>query len=245
MNDFKPQPVNRLRQQIEQQILEAIVSGQLADGDRLPSETELAERFGVARSTIREALNSLSSKGLIDKVTGVSGGSFIRLLDASRFAARLTELMRLVMLAGTADHHQLAAVREMVEVPACRLAAQHRTDAEAQRLLKITSAEKGLSPDDPSLADLDTEFHSIIAGASGNTILAAFVFALHAVAQPANRVPLDGGGRQVTAAHHVAIARAIERGDPEAAERAIRKHLAFLSQVTPSDSRRQRVREVV
>ncbi|MCA3749647.1 MAG: winged helix-turn-helix transcriptional regulator, partial [Rubrobacter sp.] len=75
---FKPAPVRRAREQVESQLREAILSGTFRSGDRLPSELELAKSFGVSRTTVREALGSLASAGLISKVPGASGGSFVR-----------------------------------------------------------------------------------------------------------------------------------------------------------------------
>ena len=74
---FQARQVTRPRDQVEQQIREAILDGQFAQGEKLPPETALAQQFGVSRPTIREALGALVSAGLIRKIPGVAGGSFV------------------------------------------------------------------------------------------------------------------------------------------------------------------------
>src|SRR5947199_10053494 len=79
---FTAKRVTRPRIQVEEQIKDAILSGQFGQGDKLPPETQLAEQFGVSRPTLREALGSLVSAGLIRKIPGVAGGSFVNSVTA-------------------------------------------------------------------------------------------------------------------------------------------------------------------
>jgi GntR family transcriptional repressor for pyruvate dehydrogenase complex len=71
---FQITEVVRPRTQVERQIREAILLGTFSHGAKLPAETELAQRFGVSRPTVREALRSLVDAGLIRKIPGVAGG---------------------------------------------------------------------------------------------------------------------------------------------------------------------------
>lgn len=240
MTKFAAKPVNRLRPQIEEQIREAIVSGQLSDGDRLPSEPELAEQFGVSRSTIREALRSLVAAGLIEKIPGATGGSFVRELDAARFGQQLAETMSLLVKVGSAARHELTQVREMLEVPSCRLAAEHRTDDDVGRLHEIVEKQKQRRVDDADVPGLDMDFHGAIAAASGNKILHAFVHALHSVTQPVQQVHLSAAAGKKTVRQHLDVVEAIEHRDPDAAEQAIRRHLEYLDHLdAPASSRRK------
>src|SRR3954454_4967355 len=90
---FAPTPVLRPRQQVENQIRSAILSGQFARGDRLASETQLAERFGVIRATIREALRRLVEAGLISKDRGATGGSFVEYGDHQTLSRLISDRM--------------------------------------------------------------------------------------------------------------------------------------------------------
>src|SRR5262245_39424721 len=75
------QRVLRPRQQVEEALRKAVLNGQLRTGERLPPEAELARQFRVSRPTIREALSALESQGLIRKVAGAGGGSFVQTVD--------------------------------------------------------------------------------------------------------------------------------------------------------------------
>lgn len=228
---FEPKPVYRLRQQVEGQIRAAIVSKTVTEGDRLPSEAELAERFGVSRSTIREALRSLVAAGLIVKTPGAGGGSFVRELDVKSFGAMLGESVELFVDLGNADTSEVAAMRDLLEIPAARLAAEHRTDKDVARLYEIVEAQKAATTSDPAVPQLDVNFHSAIAAAGGNRMLSVFVLALHTVTQPVKHMTLSPVIGKETVAQHLQVVRAIEARDPDAAEDAIRKHLDYLKHV--------------
>src|SRR5690349_12576406 len=131
---FTAKQVTRPRVQVEQQIKEAILSGQFSQGDKLPPETRLAEQFGVSRPTIREALGALVSAGLIRKVPGVAGGSFVNSVTTESLSQTLSESVDAILRLGALDIDELTAVRRILEVPAARFAAQHRTDEQVARI---------------------------------------------------------------------------------------------------------------
>ena len=228
---FEAIPVSRLRQQVERQLRSAIVSKTIGEGERLPSEAELAERFGVSRPTVREALRSLAASGLIEKTPGANGGSFVRKLDASTFGAMLSESVGLFVDLGNADQSEVDALRDIMEVPATRLAAVHRQDQDLADLGEILDAQKHASFDDPRVPQLDIDFHSTVAAASGNQVLRVFILALHTVAQPVRHMTLTAEIGKKTVQQHQAIVRAVQRQDEAEAERAIRTHLEYLKAV--------------
>ena len=125
---FAPIPVLRPREQVEEQLKGAILSGQLEVGSRLPSETVLAAEFSVSRTTVREALRSLATKGLIEKTPGAGGGSFVRNVDHWSLGRVVHEGMQNLLQLGTIQETEASDVRYMLEVPAARLAAQNRTE---------------------------------------------------------------------------------------------------------------------
>src|ERR671910_3022812 len=97
---FKAKQVTRPRDQVEQQLREAILEGHFAQGDKLPPETELANQFGVSRPTVREALGALVSAGLIRKVPGVAGGSFVNTVNPHSLSKMLSESMDTILRLG-------------------------------------------------------------------------------------------------------------------------------------------------
>src|SRR3954467_342968 len=199
------QPVNRPRQQVEAQLRAAITTGQLAQGEKLPSEAVLAEMFGVSRATIREALRSLVTGGLISKTPGATGGSFVRRMGPEELAERFEESMQVMLAVGTADHADVVAVRTMLEVPAARLAAVHARPEDVAQLLDVVHAEREASVGEPSVPLLDVQFHTSIARASRNAILTALVGAFHGVTQPVREMTLSEDDGRRTVHQHRAI----------------------------------------
>src|SRR5581483_9997186 len=178
---FTAKVVQRPRQQVEDQIRAAIRSGVVKTGQKLPTEVALSRDFGVSRTTVREALRSLVADGLIEKVPGAGGGSFVRMLDSHSFGIELGQDIENLLRVGSIVYYEAADVRRMLEVPCVRLDAEHRTDEEAAELREIVDKQKTLSYDDPRVPELDVRFHSLIGKASGNRVAAAFVDALHRV----------------------------------------------------------------
>lgn len=220
--------VLRPRQQVEEQIRAAILSGELASGERLPAEAELARQFGVSRTTVREALRSLSSQNLITKMPGAYGGSFVRSVDYRSLGAVLQESMHNLLQLGSLDIEEVAIVRQYLEVPSVRLAAVCRTDEDLEVLRHIVDRQRTISVDDPAVPVLDEEFHTTIARASKNRVLASFVHALHHETEPVHYLDLSPDVGRETVRQHLRVVRAIADRDPEAGERAIVEHLTYL-----------------
>lgn len=225
---FAPKPVQRPRQQVEDQLRQAILSGALGIGKKLPPEAALAVEFGVSRTTVREALRSLASDGLIEKIPGAGGGSFVRSVDHHSLGSELSEDIENLLRLGSIEYHEVVAVRRMLEVPAARAAATRRSDAEMAELEAIVAEGKALSVDDPSVPELDARFHAVIAHASRNRVLAAFVYALHEVTEPVHHLDLNRETGRQTYRQHQALVRAIKKQDPDAAETAMLSHLRYL-----------------
>ena len=227
---FAPTPVQRPRQQVEDQLRQAILSGALGIGKKLPPEAALAIEFGVSRTTVREALRSLASDGLIEKIPGAGGGSFVRSVDHHSLGAELSEDIENLLRLGSVEYREVAAVRRMLEIPAAREAALRRSEAEMAELEGIVAEGKALAVDDPRVAELDAQFHAVIAHASGNRVLAAFVYALHEVTEPVHHLDLNPETGKQAYRQHQALVRAIKREDPDAAEAAMVSHLRYLEQ---------------
>ena len=125
--------------------------------------------------------------------------------------------------------------RAMLEVPACRLAAEHRTEEHLAVLESILEAERTTSVEAPDVPELDISFHGTIAAASGNAVLGALVHALHSVTDPVRSIELDKEAGRQTVRQHTEIVKAIADRDPDAAEHAIRTHLEYLEQLRSRD----------
>lgn len=222
------QKVLRPRQQVEDVLRKAILSGELSAGERLPPETELARQFTVSRPTIREALSGLQTQGLIYKVPGAGGGSFVQAVDHSALGHVVQESMHNLLRLGSVSFEEVAMVRQHLEVPSVALAAVNRTDDEVEELRAIVDEQRHRSVDDPMIAELDARFHVAIARMSGNRVLASLVYALHHESEPVAHLDLSPEVGKETVAQHRRIVQAIADRDPAAGEQAITEHLTYL-----------------
>jgi GntR family transcriptional regulator, transcriptional repressor for pyruvate dehydrogenase complex len=238
---FQPKGVVRPRVQIEQQIRAAILSGELPPGFRLQSEAELSRLFGVSRNTIREGLRSLETQGLIEKLPGAGGGSFVQRVDQQSLGKALQESVGNLLKFGMIDVDELASVREYLEVPSARLTAVNCSEEDLQELRGVVERQQNLTTTELGGAEnreLNLQFHNTIARASGNNLLNTFVHALHRVTEAAHYVQLEGADGLTAwehhVDHHVKILHAIEQRDPDAAEEAVRAHLQhWLAHIMP------------
>lgn len=220
--------VLRPRQQVEETIRAAILSGELKSGEMLPPEAELARQFNVSRGTLREALRVLASQHLIQKVPGARGGNFIRSVDYRSLGDVVIDSVSNLLALGSIRFDEVADMRQMLEVPSVRLAAVNRSSEDLVRLKEILVAQKAASVDDPGVPDLDRQFHTTIARASGNRVLASFVAALHHATEPVHYLSLSPEVGRETVRQHQAILRAIDAGDVDLAEKAVTEHLTYL-----------------
>jgi len=228
VDSFAPQPVKRPRKQVEDQIAKAILSGQFAHGEKLPPESQLANLFQVSRPTVHQALDGLAESGLIRRVPGTAGGSFVNSVTHEGLSNLLSESLSTTLRLGTLDICELTAVREILEIPAASLAASHHKDHHLEILNDIVDEQRKADTSDPAVPALDHKFHSTIAQASGNRLLAALVRSVHSTSQPVSFLDLSEEVGRETVKQHVAILRAIEARDSEAASREMALHLAFV-----------------
>lgn len=217
--------VTRVRsayEQVAEQLRELIVTGKLTPGDRLPSESELTQAFGVSRSTIREALRTLSSQHLLYTSRGVNGGSFVADIDPHSIRAYLETSLGLLSTNGlTID--ELLAVREILEVPAASLAATERTDSELDALrwaIDEETSEAGTEHEHPQ------NFHILLLTCTHNSLLELVTRPIFSVLK--NRF-LRGNAPsafwQEVSHDHTDLVDAIERRDADAAATLMREHL--------------------
>jgi GntR family transcriptional regulator, transcriptional repressor for pyruvate dehydrogenase complex len=222
------QAVLRPREQVEETIKAAILSGELKSGEMLPPEAELARQFNVSRTTLREALRVLTSQHLITKIPGARGGNFVRSVDYHALGTVMIEAVGNLLALGGVRFDEVADVRQHLEVPSVRLAAANRTDEDLKKLSEIVARQKKASVDDPEIPDLDRQFHTLIAQATGNRVLAALVGALHHTTEPVHYLDLSPEVGRETVRQHAAILRAIQKQDPDAGAKAIVEHLTYL-----------------
>ena len=166
--------------------------------------------------------------GLIRKIPGVAGGSFVNTVTPDSLSQMLGESMDTIMRLGALHVEELTQVRQVLEVPAARWAAAKRTDQDVQTLWTIVERQKTTTIDDVAIPTYDLAFHTTIGHASGNRLLGAFVAALHDATHPAQYLEVTPAVARKTVKQHIAIVKAIEAGDGEGAARAMEEHLEYV-----------------
>jgi GntR family transcriptional regulator, transcriptional repressor for pyruvate dehydrogenase complex len=209
----------RLSDKVAEMMLETILSNRLEVGDRLPSERELGEQFGVSRTVVREAVRALVAKGVID----VRSGSGLRV--AAVDAAQVSESMSLYVRGSDVDFEQVHEVRALLEVQIAGLAAERSTDDEVARLVEVDKRMQRLSDDVQAAALTDLEFHRVIAQATHNELYLVLMDSIGASLIDIRRANLGSGSTPETLAQHQAILDAIAGHDAPRARAAMADHL--------------------
>ena len=189
-------------------------------GDGIPSEKELAARFGVGRSTIREAIQSLVTMGVVAIRPGE--GSFIR----EPTSELLSDAFLWGLLLSPRNIGDFTEFRVCVETNCAGQAAHARAAATTERLFELLHLMKVDQNDDQRFRDHDYRFHVTIAEATGNPIFVTVVGTLQSTVRlwfPITS-PLTGNADD-THAEHRAIAGAVAAGDEDEARAAMRRHL--------------------
>lgn len=215
-----------LRDQIVQEILRKIESGDLASGDRLPAERDLAHQLNVSRTTVRDALRTLAGLGVISIQHGK--GIFVQGAEGTALGSALWAPF--VVRPETVS--ALFEVRQTLETAAAGWAAIRATTEERDQLEYITQqAEKVVEGDDTidvdTVADADQMFHTTLVMASHNPVAGRLMVNLLDLLEVVRKQSLAIPGRaRQSIDDHRAVMEAVKRGDSDAAQRAMLHHLA-------------------
>ena len=198
-----------------------IVESGLEEGAMLPTEREMCETLGVGRTTLREALRLLETRGVLVIKPGPRGGPEVRRPRGEDFGAALALILQFEQ-ASLAD---VMAAREALRPMVARLAAE-RIDDETLRELRETVARLGEHLDDDEFFAESGRFHALVAAASGSVVLRVFTESLGAISDGAAAgVRYDHRRREAVARAYERILDALEARDPEAAAEAMRRHV--------------------
>ena len=211
-----------LHEQIADSIQDFMASDDLQQGDRLPSERDLAKRLGVSRNTVREAIRSLEQRGLLMMRPG--SGTFVTEVAPEVVADSIERYFAF----GSCSHEDLVKLREILEPEVAALAAEHATPQDLARLKGLVDRmEDAFSKDDiERYAATDTDFHVAMAIASHNELIIAITSGL----QKIMRVWIEAQSKTYRlengAYSHRAVHEAIAAGDTEGARQAMRVHMS-------------------
>jgi GntR family transcriptional repressor for pyruvate dehydrogenase complex len=209
----------RLSDKVAEMMLDTILSRRLQVGDRLPSERELGEQFGVSRTVVREAVRALVAKGVIE----VRSGSGLRV--AAVDAAAVTESMSLYLRGGALDFEKVHEVRALLEVHIAGVAAERATDADLARLREVHERMERERADVEAAARDDLEFHRVIAGATQNDLYLLLMDSIGAALIDIRRENLGSGSAPMTLSQHESVLDRVAAGDADGAREAMAAHL--------------------
>jgi GntR family transcriptional repressor for pyruvate dehydrogenase complex len=213
---------------VAERLREQVVAGERPTGARLPNEAVLAREFGVSRATVREALRSLAAQKLIRTAKGAGGGSYVTLPSVDGVSEFVHSSLSLMTDAEDVTLEELLEARELLEVPAARLAAERRSDAELERLL-ATIPDEPLRLGTQGQFVYNQDFHLVVIEGCRNALLAIAAQPIFAVLQRnLARSKLGPRFHRAINDKHRSIAAEIEAGNADAAGAEMFAHLEYL-----------------
>jgi DNA-binding FadR family transcriptional regulator len=219
---FSPVNVDRVSQVIVDQIKALIRDGRLLPGDRLPSERELCQRFGVSRVTVREALRVLEATGLLSIRVGAHGGAFLTSPTTERLSEGLADLISVSTLTAA----NVTEARIIVELGILPLAVERATDEDIAALFEmVDDAEQELEAGAYDV-EMSAAFHIRVAQCTHNPAIAMLVQSFHgpllmSLAQAHQSAPMNSRGID----EHRKLSQAIKDRDLAAAREIATTHL--------------------
>ncbi len=220
---FSAVSVGRVSQVIVDQIRALIRQGRLRPGDRLPSERDLCERFGVSRVTVREALRVLEAGGLIDVRVGARGGAFVTLPTNARLGEGLADLLQLSPLTAA----EVTEARMVFELGIVPLVVERATEEDLVALERLCEGQQAALAEERYNMEMSAEFHIRVAASTHNKAVEMLVHSFHgpllmSLKEAQIAEPLMG---HRGAHEHLDFVHAVRRRDVAEAESIMRTHI--------------------
>ena len=219
------EPIKRepLATEIARRLVDFLLEGGVEPGNRMPSERQLAEAFGVGRGAMREALKALTLLGLVEVRQG--DGTYLKKADS----ALLPQVIEWGLLLGERRTMDLVEARQKIESDIASLAAARRSDDDLVELRRLLERMRSLSvpgADPAGFVDADVAFHLRLAAAAGNTALRDILSGIQGLLRAwIGRVIAAGDNSDVSYREHVPIFEAVAAGDVAGAEAAMDAHM--------------------
>lgn len=218
---YRTVKTSRLYEQIVQQVEDSILKGQLKPGDQLPAERDLAQRFGVSRTAVREAVKILSEKGLVEAYSG--RGTFVTNGSSQAIRQSLDLMIRINRQEGSAN---LAELRLVLEPGIAGLAAVRIEEPLMSTMREAVAVMERNLHDPDAYVEADLDFHLALAEAAGNPLILSLLDAIVVLLREERaRIFNVDGGPERGQFHHKRILAAVEQHDAERSREAMRAHL--------------------
>jgi GntR family transcriptional repressor for pyruvate dehydrogenase complex len=222
---FNRVTASRVSDLIVDQIRLLIRDGHLTASDRLPSERELAERFGVSRVTVRDALRGLEANGLVTIRVGAHGGAFVTAPTSERVGERISDLLSLSVVSSA----QVTEARQVLELAIVPLICERADEQDVDELLEICDrADAALASGEGYPVSLSADFHTRMAGATHNPAIEMFAQSFRGpmLASLLHAQDEDPEVGVKGTAEHRELVEAVQRRDVASAQETMRQHLA-------------------
>lgn len=229
---YRPIERQKTYELVASSVLADISSRRLRPGDTLPPERELVQSYGVGRSSVREALRILESKGLIESA---GNGTFA----VAAMTNLLDRSLDLLVAVEEADYGELFEVRRILEGEAAALAASRRSKRQLEQMDSATAAmEDGLGSEEDFIT-ADLQFHLIVAEATRNRVIQHLMNAIRSLLQRslASSYHISGSPERAIEMHRL-ILEAIEAQRPEEARQRMQEHVARVQRDITKGKRR-------
>jgi DNA-binding FadR family transcriptional regulator len=160
-----------ISKQIAEQLRSAIVSGQFKIGERLPTEDELAQRYGVSRPSVREALKRLAAQNLVRAKRGPTGGNFVVQPSFEELAESLSGAATLLVGMGALDIEEIIEGRRILQVSCLQQAVVNADDAQLRNIEDALQRQQDPGISDEEFCQADVAFHRALVDATNNGML--------------------------------------------------------------------------
>ncbi len=229
MKMFEPlERRKKVYEEVADEIRERILSHKLNLDERLPSERNMAEQFGISRVAVRESIRILELTGFVVVKNGVKGGVFV----AQEYDRPLINSIRNMVRAGEVSVDDMFTVRLLIEPHAAATVAENRSTDGLARLHKTIDIARDAAGKNESLRPLNFRFHRQIVQLSGNAILRAVGETnLTTLVEALSDIPSDLISAQHLAFHR-SILDAIDAGDAVTSERLMIEDIQMLRERT-------------
>jgi GntR family transcriptional repressor for pyruvate dehydrogenase complex len=205
-------------------IMSYLEERRLQPGDRLPSERDLAERLGVGRNVVREALATLAALRMLE--SRPNSGIYLRHMSRESSFEALVMLADMGATPTPTEVAETMEVRAHLEALAVRLACERRTDEDLQRLEDVLARTDALLLEGGNIVKMDTEFHMTLVDATHNSVLVRVLNAFYRFTAGRRTVLFaDREHGKASAADHRKLLKCIVQRDAAKAEKAILRHM--------------------
>lgn len=224
MNPFRPVKSGKISGRIVQQIKGAILRGAMKPGDRIPPERELVKRFQASRISIREALKSLETAGLLTIKPG--SGVFVAEINSRPMSESLASILRI----RRTSMNELTEARIILEPNIARLACERMNPEDLQKLKGNIEEALAIIKSNVSARVKNIEFHSLLAESTRNTVLALTMKTMLDVLKDMSSEIVDNSPKNIeiashTIRYHRKILEAVKKKDAQKVFELMRKHI--------------------